>query len=141
MGNLCGCGNNKRETDESGDIVVDLTLVKEPELLWEKQFPMCKISITKFHENLNKSGQAKQDIDLKELACEFNTPAWRGVFEDVHPFARMLKALPEWDDDTNTLVYAPKRGAEKKTIRYQTLLCLAVLWCDGTPAEKAAALV
>ena len=141
MGNMCGCGQAKREPDAHGDLFCDLSHITDPMLLWEKSFPMCRMNITTFHQNLNRSGVAKKDIVLSELQCFCCTPAWNNVFVDAHPFAKMLKALPEFDEDAKTLVYAPKRGADKKTVSYHTLLCLAVLWCDGTAEEKAAALV
>ena len=76
MGNVC-CAPAKREHDHAGDLIVNMKeYASNPELKWEKQFPMCKIHVTRFHELLNKSGKAKLDINLSELGNFFTTPVW-----------------------------------------------------------------
>ena len=85
---------------------------------------------------------AKLDIDFEEFGKFFTTPAWQNVFETTHPFSQLLRTgIPEWSDENKTLMYQnDKHAAERETIQYQTLLCLAVLWCEGDASEKAAAL-
>ena len=82
---MAGCNCNKEArydpTKDRGDLKeINLATIKDPLVKFEKSFPFYRMHIGRFLEKVNSYG--KDTVEISLLASTFDTPAWKGQFDE-----------------------------------------------------------